>query len=69
MQLHIPNMECGGCARGVTKAIHSVDPQARVEADPSARRVSVTSDQPGAAFLPALEAAGFPATQQQGELS
>lgn len=64
MQFHIPNMECGGCARGVTRAIHSVDPQAEIKADPPARCVSVTSDQPANAFLPALEAAGFPATQQ-----
>lgn len=64
MQFHIPNMECGGCARGVTRAIHSVDPQAEIKADPTARRVSVTSDQPATAFLPALDAAGFPATQK-----
>ncbi|MCC5993000.1 MAG: heavy-metal-associated domain-containing protein [Rhodobacteraceae bacterium] len=67
MQFHIPNMECGGCARGVTRAIHAVDPQAGVKADPPVRRVTVTSDQPGTAFLPALEAAGFPATQHEGQ--
>lgn len=66
MQFHIPNMECGGCVRGVTKAIHSIDPQATIQADPPARRISVTSQHSGAAFLPALEAAGFPATLQQG---
>lgn len=62
MQLHIANMECGGCARGVTRAIQSVDPQAIIQADPPARRVTIQSDQPQTAFLPALEAAGFPAT-------
>ena len=30
MQFHIENMTCGGCARSVTKAIQSVDPQAEV---------------------------------------
>lgn len=62
MQFHIATMECGGCARGVTRAIQSVDPAAIVQADPPARRVTVQSEQPQSAFLPALEAAGFPAT-------
>jgi len=62
MQFHIENMECGGCARGVTRAIQGVDPQAVVEADPPRRRVRVQSARPGTEFLPALAAAGFPAT-------
>lgn len=61
MQFHINNMECGGCARGVMKAIQSVDPQAVIETDPPTRRVMVQSSHPQTAFLPALEAAGFPA--------
>lgn len=69
MQFHIENMECGACARSVTRAIHSVDPQATVEPDPPSRRVTVRSGQPGASFLPALEAAGFSATVQEGESS
>lgn len=64
MQFHIESMECGGCARGVSKAIASVDPDAVIETDPPARRVTVQSDKPGTAFLPALAAAGFPATVQ-----
>ena len=28
MRFHIENMTCGGCARGVTKAIQSVDAEA-----------------------------------------
>ena len=43
---HIQNMTCGGCVRGVTRAIQSVDPAARVHADVPARRVQVVSDQP-----------------------
>ena len=41
---HIQNMTCGGCVRGVTRAIQSVDPAARVHADVPARRVQVVSD-------------------------
>jgi copper chaperone len=64
VQLHIENMTCGGCVRGVTRAIHSVDPEAAIEADPPSRKVIVQSDRPGADFLPALESAGFVARLQ-----
>lgn len=62
MQFHIEHMECGGCARGVIKAIQSVDPTAQVETDPPNRKARITSNMPGVDFLPALSAAGFPAT-------
>lgn len=64
MELRIENMTCGGCARSVTKAIQSVDPAARVEADPSARRVVVTTASPREPILAALAAAGYPAKTQ-----
>jgi copper chaperone len=41
MKFHIENMTCGGCARGVTKAIQSVDPDAVVKADPPSRTVDI----------------------------
>ena len=66
MQFHIESMECGGCVRGVTRAILSVDPQATVEADPPTRKVRVQSGLPHTAFLPALAAAGFPASALNG---
>jgi copper chaperone len=47
MQFHIQNMNCGGCARSVTKAIESVDPSAVVTTDVAARKVDVTSTVPG----------------------
>ena len=59
MQFHIETMTCGGCARGVTRAIQSVDPGATVEADPPNRRVNVTSTSPRADFEAALTEAGF----------
>lgn len=61
MRFHIETMECGGCARGVTRAIRSVDPEARVEADPASRTVEVGTDQPRARLEAALAEAGFPA--------
>lgn len=61
MQFHIETMTCGGCVRGVTRAIQSVDPAAQVQANPPARKVIVQSNHPAAAFLPALAEAGFDA--------
>ena len=61
MRFRIETMECGGCVRGVTRAIQTVDPEARVTADPESRMVEIGSDRAAADFAEALEAAGFPA--------
>ena len=61
LQFHIDNMHCGGCARGVTAAIRSVDPDAKVDVALDTRTVEVESAEPREAFLPVLEQAGFPA--------
>lgn len=60
MRFHLEDMTCGGCVRGVTRAIHSVDPDARVEADPPTRSVEVTSTATREAIAAALADAGFP---------
>lgn len=60
MKFHIENMTCGGCARGVTKAIQLVDPQAEVTADPSNRSVEVNSSATQDELVGALSRAGFP---------
>ncbi|AMY72260.1 MULTISPECIES: heavy-metal-associated domain-containing protein [Rhodobacterales] len=59
MQFHIETMTCGGCARGVTKAIQSVDATATVQADPPNRRVEVTTTAPRDQIVAALTEAGF----------
>jgi copper chaperone len=64
MQFHIEDMTCGGCARGVTKAIQSVDPQAEVRADPPTRKVEVVTSAPREAIEAALREAGFPPSDQ-----
>ena len=62
MQFHIENMTCGGCARSVTKAIQSVDPDAEVNAGPGARRVDVTSSAPRDKLVSALTEVGYAPT-------
>lgn len=61
MQLHIENMTCGGCARGVTAAIKDVDANATVDIDLATRQVRIESAQPAERILQVLEDAGFPA--------
>lgn len=63
LRFYIPNMTCGGCAQSVTKALLSVDPQARIETDPPAREVRVESTMDESAFLAALNDAGYPDKQ------
>ena len=64
MQFHLDDMTCGGCARAVTKAIKTVDPDASVVADPPTRRVEVHTSAPEAKIAAALREAGFPPRAQ-----
>lgn len=59
--LSVENMTCGGCARSVTKAVHGVDPQARVVVEVARKLVSVDSSACEPALVQAITAAGFPA--------
>lgn len=59
MQFHIDNMTCGGCVRGVTKAIQRVDANANVQADPPTRQVHVQTSATREQIVEALKAADF----------
>lgn len=59
----IPNMTCGGCAKSFTKALLSVDLQARVETDPPAREVLVDRVLDKSVFMAVLSEAGYPDKQ------
>lgn len=61
LRFHVPDMSCGGCAKSVTKALSSVDPQARIDIDLGARQVGVESAAPETDFVAALLEAGYPA--------
>lgn len=60
MQFHIENMTCGGCVRGVTRAIQAVDPQAEINADPPTRKLEVKTSASQEQIEAALNDAGFP---------
>jgi copper chaperone len=59
MEFYIENMTCGGCARGVTKAIQSVDENAKVIADPPSHSVKVETTATQQQVVDALSEAGF----------
>lgn len=61
MRFQIPNMSCGGCARGVTRAIESVDANARIAIDQASREVEVSTDLQSQQIIAALAEAGYPA--------
>ncbi len=60
MEFHLKDMECGGCARSVAKAVEQVDPAAKIVTDLASRTVRIESSEPAARFEQALGAAGFP---------
>ena len=60
LSFYIPNMTCGGCAKSVTKALLSVDPQAGIEIDQPRHEVRVDSAANESAFRAALSEAGYP---------
>ena len=60
MEFHVENMTCGGCARGVTRAIQTVDADAQVLTDPPKRSVQVETTATQQQVIKALTEAGFP---------
>lgn len=61
MEFQIDNMTCGGCAASVTKAIRSVDPDAKVDVDLATKKVRIGSQHEKAAFAAVLSEVGYPA--------
>lgn len=59
MNLEVDGMTCGHCERAVTKAVHSVDPAAKVAVDRSSGRVAVESAGDPQAVRRAIEAEGY----------
>ncbi len=59
MKIHVQDMHCGGCVRGVTAAIKALDAGATVEADLDARDIEVATTAARAEIDAALVKAGF----------
>jgi copper chaperone len=60
-RFHIPNMTCGGCAKGVTATLREAVPGATVAVDLDHRMVTVEGAADAAGALAALRADGWEA--------
>ena len=55
----VPGMTCNGCARAVTSAVKTADPDAELQIDLDARCVSIISEAGQARMEEAIKEAGF----------
>lgn len=60
IELDVKEMTCGGCVRAVTKAVNTVDPEAKVEVHLETGRVLIDSQRPSTELIAALQEAGYP---------
>ena len=60
-QIKVTRMNCGGCVKSVTRAIHSVEANASVAVDLAAGTVAITSPSGTSSgrFVDAVRAAGY----------
>ena len=59
VEVTVPGMSCGPCARAVTNAVQSVDSNAQVDIDLETKRVAIESDAPLTKIAAAIEEAGY----------
>lgn len=59
LDLTVPDLACSACVETVTKAIHGVDADAQVAADPKTKQVSVETAAPEADIKGAIANAGY----------
>lgn len=57
--MNVPDLACSACVETVTKAIHGVDADAQVAADPKTKQVSVVTEAPEVAIKTAITTAGY----------
>lgn len=56
----LPNLSCNHCVASVTRAIRAIDPDASIDVDLPAKRVSIDSDCDTPTLAHALDEAGYP---------
>lgn len=61
-ELQVEGMTCGGCVRGVTRSVQSIDSNARVDVDLAAKKVRIDTQASLDAVKSAISAAGYPVT-------
>lgn len=61
LQLTVPNLACSACVNNITKAVKTVDPNAKVQAEPKTKLVLVETQADQTAIQDAIAVAGYPA--------
>lgn len=64
--LTVEGMSCGHCVSTVTKAVHDVDPVARVSVDLATRKVDIESAVSRDQLATAIENAGYAVIERDG---
>jgi copper chaperone len=55
----VPDLACGACVSAIDLAIRTVDPQAKITADPQTKLVQIESDLPIATLVTTITDAGY----------
>lgn len=63
MKFHVPEITCAHCVRTITRALQSINAEARVDVDIAAKLVSVEGALTAEQVVAALAANDYPATQ------
>ena len=61
LELTVPKMACNACSNNITKAVQSLDPHAKVKADPKTKLVLVETQASPNEVKNAIAEAGYPA--------
>lgn len=61
-ELQVEGMTCGGCVRGVTRSVQTVDGAAKVDVDLKAKKVRVDTTASLEVVKSAIAEAGYPVT-------
>ena len=64
---NVDGMTCGGCVGAVTRAVQSLDKDAKVEVDLASHTVKVDSPLPAVQIIDVITTAGFEARTATGE--
>lgn len=62
VKIKVADMSCGGCANAIQRAIHALDPQAKVKAELPVRIVHIDSAETPERLIETIHAAGFHAS-------
>jgi copper chaperone len=60
MEFLVPRLNCGGCVRGVTRAVKAVDPEAEVVCDLQTQVVRVATSAAPEPIFASLAEVGYP---------